>query len=222
MKNLKILKKFSNKIYIEKTDGTRKRIFPFRGLKGLRIKFSGENSTVVLKEPLGKFKNSKIKCANNCFVEIGASVKISGLFLSAEADRSTCIIGKKTSFNKNTLLLLNAEPNLKISFGEDCMVASNVIIRTSDAHAIRDIHSNKITNFGKDISIGNHCWIAMDATVLKGVTMADNVVVGSRSVVTKDCLTPNSIYAGSPAQLIKENVNWQRENPYLASQMDLK
>ena len=105
MKNLKILKKFSNKIYIEKTDGTRKRIFPFRGLKGLRIKFSGENSTVVLKEPLGKFKNSKIKCANNCFVEIGASVKISGLFLSAEADRSTCIIGKKTSFNKNTLLI---------------------------------------------------------------------------------------------------------------------
>lgn len=217
-----MFKKFSNKIYIENQDGTLRRIFPYRGLKGLRIKFSGENSTVILKEPIGKFKHSRINCGSNCLIKLGASVNMKNSEIFANADNNTCLIGDRCTFNKNSMLLLHTEPNLKISFGEDCMVASNVIIRTSDAHAIRDIHSNKITNYGKDINIGNHCWIAMDATVLKGVTIADNVVIGSRSVVTKDCLTPNSIYAGSPAQLIKENVNWQRENPYLASQMDLK
>ena len=216
-----MFKKFSNKIYIEKPDGTRKRIFPLRGIRGLRIKFSGINSTVVIKEPLGKLKNSRINCGNDCYVEIGSSVNMNKVSIFAIVDKSTCIIGDKCTFSGNDLLLFNAEPNLKITLGEDCMVAADVTIRTSDAHAIRDINTNEILNFGGDVSIGKHCWITKDVYILKGVTLADNLVIGTGSIVSKDCMVSNSIYAGIPAKLIKENVVWQRETPYKASQMDI-
>ena len=37
--------------------------------------------------------------------------------------------------------------------------------------------------------------------------------IGINSVVTKDCLQENGLYIGSPAKLIKENVNWDYEFP---------
>lgn len=54
------------------------------------------------------------------------------------------------------------------------------------------------------INIGNNVWIGMNSTVLPGITIGDDVVIGANSVVTHD-IPSNSIAAGNPCKIIKEN-----------------
>ncbi|MCH5330753.1 MAG: galactoside O-acetyltransferase, partial [Alistipes sp.] len=46
------------------------------------------------------------------------------------------------------------------------------------------------------------CWIGAGSTILPGVTVGENAVVGAGSVVTKD-VEDNTVVAGNPARLIK-------------------
>ncbi len=45
-------------------------------------------------------------------------------------------------------------------------------------------------------------WIGSNSTILPGVTVGDNAVIGARSVVTKD-IPENMIAVGSPARVIR-------------------
>lgn len=53
--------------------------------------------------------------------------------------------------------------------------------------------------------IGRCCFIGANAIVLPGVTIGDEVVVGSGAVVTKD-VPSNCIVAGNPARIIKQGI----------------
>ncbi|WP_325049140.1 DapH/DapD/GlmU-related protein [Alginatibacterium sediminis] len=53
------------------------------------------------------------------------------------------------------------------------------------------------------IQIGNSVWIGANVTICPGVSIADNVVVGAGSVVTKD-LPENCVCAGVPAKVIRK------------------
>ncbi len=94
-----------------------------------------------------------------------------------------------------------------IEFGEDCLLGGNVVVRDSDGHTIVEEH-NTHPNTGK-IKIGNHVWIANNVNILKNVTVADNSVVAYGSLVIKDVEIENSIYAGSPAKLVKQGIQWK-------------
>jgi len=52
------------------------------------------------------------------------------------------------------------------------------------------------------ITVGPNCWIGAGVTVLDGVTIGRDVVVGANSVVTRD-LTDFAIAAGSPAAVLR-------------------
>ena len=53
------------------------------------------------------------------------------------------------------------------------------------------------------IKIGDNVWLGMGVVVLPGVTIGDNVVVASNSVVTKN-LPDNVIAGGIPCKVLKE------------------
>ena len=55
---------------------------------------------------------------------------------------------------------------------------------------------------GKPITIGDNCWLGGHVTVLPGVTLGENVVVGAGSVVTKS-FGDNVVIVGNPARVIK-------------------
>ena len=57
---------------------------------------------------------------------------------------------------------------------------------------------------GYDITIGSGCFIGSRATILRGVTIGDNVIIGAGSIVTKD-LPDNVFAAGMPAKIISSN-----------------
>ena len=48
--------------------------------------------------------------------------------------------------------------------------------------------------------------------VLKNLKINKNIVVGAGSIVTKDLDIENSIYAGTPAKLIKSKIGWDRKH----------
>lgn len=54
-----------------------------------------------------------------------------------------------------------------------------------------------------EIEIGKNVWIGDRATILAGVHIGDNVVIGANSVVTHD-IPSNSMAAGVPAKVIKK------------------
>ena len=58
----------------------------------------------------------------------------------------------------------------------------------------------------KPVKIGNNVWIGANSTILKGVTIGDNSIVATRSVVTKD-IPANCIFGNEPAGLIKKEIH---------------
>ena len=54
--------------------------------------------------------------------------------------------------------------------------------------------------FGKPVTIGKNVWIGGNCTILPGVAIRDNAVIGAGSVVTKD-IPNDSIAIGNPARI---------------------
>lgn len=61
----------------------------------------------------------------------------------------------------------------------------------------------KKEHIGKPIFIGNNVQIGAGAIILPGLRIADNVIVGAGSVVTKD-VGPNCIVVGNPARMLRK------------------
>ncbi len=89
-----------------------------------------------------------------------------------------------------------------ISIGDDVFLTNNICFITHDGGTLlfRDrVPDLEIT---KPITIGNRVYIGVNTTILPGVTIGDNVVIGACSVITKD-IPANSVAAGNPARVIR-------------------
>ncbi len=90
----------------------------------------------------------------------------------------------------------------KVKIGDNCLIAPQVGIYTA-CHPIDRVTRVSGLELGKPITIGNDCWIGGHAVINPGVTLGDNVIVGSGAVVTKS-FPSNVIIAGNPAKIIKK------------------
>ena len=117
-------------------------------------------------------------------------------------------IGKNTTIEQAHLAV--AENASKLFIGKDCMISSNVRISTTDSHSIVDMLSGQRTNKASNVMIRNHVWIGYHVSINKGCNIGANAVVAGNSVVTKN-IPPNSITAGIPAKVVKENISWDRK-----------
>lgn len=103
---------------------------------------------------------------------------------------SSAQIGKKVKIGYWGLGIV-IHSNTKI--GDCCSISQNVTIGR---------------NFG-DINvpvIGNNVYIGAGSVIFGQITIGDNVIIGSNSVVNKD-IPSNTIVAGNPFKVIKENFN---------------
>ena len=94
-----------------------------------------------------------------------------------------------------------------MTFGNGCMLSDNIEIRTTDNHAIYDIESGERINPEQDINIGEHVWIGMGATILKGVSIADGCIIGAKSIITKSIDENNCCVVGY-SKIVRRNVKW--------------
>ena len=96
----------------------------------------------------------------------------------------------------------------EISFGDSCLLSWDILIMDTDFHSIID-KGGKMLNPNKSIIIGNNVWIGCRNTILKGVTIADNVVISAGSKITKNIDEPNVIVGGTDSQkILKRESLW--------------
>ncbi|MGG7662162.1 acyltransferase [Dyadobacter sp. BHUBP1] len=98
---------------------------------------------------------------------------------------------------------------LNIGFGDNCLLSWDTLIMDSDLHKIKNEVGSEI-NAPQPISIGDNVWIGCRCLILKGAKIPNNTIIGASSLVNKPLDKENSLYAGSPCKLIKENVSWER------------
>ena len=98
-----------------------------------------------------------------------------------------------------------SEPYL-IEIGNNTTVSFDVAFVTHDAgtRVLRNLATNEKEKqtviYGK-IVVGNNCFIGCRSTILPGVKIGDNVIIGAGSVVNRD-IPSNSVAAGVPCKVI--------------------
>lgn len=120
--------------------------------------------------------------------------------------------GSKVYINKGAVLELgsgyiNHNLNLscfdRITIGKGVVISENVTIRDNDDHSI----TGSANPMKLPIVIGNHVWIGMNVTILKGVTIGNGSIIAAGAVVTKD-VPENTLVGGVPAKVLKTDVSW--------------
>lgn len=79
-----------------------------------------------------------------------------------------------------------------ITIGEDTIVTRGVVVLSHDFSRRRTCETK----------IGARCFIGVNAIIMPGVTIGDEVIVGAGSVVTRD-VESGTLVAGNPARIIK-------------------
>jgi len=105
-----------------------------------------------------------------------------------------------------------------ISIGNDCLIGDFVSIMDCDFHDLDPATRRTGGGARSPITIGNNVWISTGATILKGVTIGDNSVVGARSVVTRS-IPANSVAAGNPAKIVRHLGQASIPRPSLAADL---
>jgi maltose O-acetyltransferase len=146
------------------------------------------------------------------FEDETAAKKIIDELLQAEHNDGYCVftpsfwcdygfnikVGKNFYSNHNLVILDCAE----VRFGDNVFIGPNCGFYTA-IHPIDAEQRKMEIEWAKPIKVGNDVWFGGSVTVLPGVTIGDNVVIGAGSVVVKDI--PSGVVAvGNPCKPIRK------------------
>jgi acetyltransferase-like isoleucine patch superfamily enzyme len=152
------------------------------------------NRYITKKDPfvgnIELYANSEINVEHTFFIHSGCDIMV---FKNAKLNLGSGYINRYAKIRCYS----------SITIGYDVAISENVSIWDSDAHAIK----GKEHLMTQPIVIGNHVWIGTNVTILKGVTIGDNAIIASGSIVTKD-IPAKCLAAGIPAKVIKQDVEW--------------
>ena len=88
-----------------------------------------------------------------------------------------------------------------MTIGDNAFIGPNVSLYTA-CHPLEADERNRCVEWAEPITIGNNVWMGGNVTILPGVSIGDNVVIGAGSVVTKS-FPGNCLIAGNPARVIR-------------------
>lgn len=177
-------------------------------LNKVDFNIKGKNNAIVIGAK-ARLKNCSITIiGDNCSLLIGGgSTIISNTTFWCQDDNSSIAVGEDFTMEGGEIAATEGET---ITIGTDCMFSNGIDIRNGDSHSIIDTSTNKRINKALPIIIGDHVWLTARVTILKGSVIPSNSIIGNSAIVGKTLEKENSIYAGIPAKLIKENINWDR------------
>lgn len=196
-----------NKIIVVDENNNKKVV---KSIKGLNIKFNGNNGVVTLHKPFANFNNFNINCGSNTNVTIESSKNyIFDLTIDCAIGNSNVNIGRDFSIVSGNFFV---DYNTELNIGDNCMFSYDVWIRTSDGHLVfNDGKYLGAINERHSLNIGDNCWVGLKTLILKNANLPNGTIVGSGAVVTKKFDTPNCAIGGNPAKVLKDNMTWSRD-----------
>lgn len=160
------------------------RIIPHVKGKGIVVIQMKENSTFFIKGDFIIGQGVRFYLSSNSTLTIGGKDKESGSGITADS-------------------LIMVYKNIQI--GKDFLCAWSNFISDSDWHSIEG------QSHHKDITIGDHVWIANNCSILKGTVINENSIIASHTKVANREFPKNSMIAGVPAKVIKTDIKWSRD-----------
>lgn len=159
---------------------------PVRGMKMPTCLRMGANTTLNVHDgPKTRYGKSAYNLCYGAYIEV-----INGGILTI--GQGACNVG---------LTIMCAK---EVTIGNGVRIGRNVSIRDYNGlHVI--VNSNYVNH--APVHIQDHVWLCTGCTILPGVTIGEGSVVAANAVVTKD-VPPHSLVAGSPARVIKSDVEW--------------
>lgn len=177
-------------------------------VKKCHISVSGSNNIIEFGEMSQIYGVGISICGDNNKIKIGKLNYLSGCSFALEDSDNQILTGDHTYIYNNTEIA--AMEGTKIVMGEDCLLSSDVVMRTGDSHRIESVADRQRLNFSKDIMLGKHVWIGKRAMLMKGCTVKDGCIIAAGGVVTSKCKAgENTVVGGNPASVLKENCTWQ-------------
>jgi acetyltransferase-like isoleucine patch superfamily enzyme len=110
--------------------------------------------------------------------------------------------GGKLEIGDRTMVNYGADiaATCSVIIGRDCLVGTHVIILDNGFH---DLVNKLEMPKAKPVSIGDRVWIGNRVTILPGVEIGHDAVVGAGAVVTTK-VPARSVVAGNPARLVRQ------------------
>lgn len=98
----------------------------------------------------------------------------------------------------------------KVSFGDNVFIGPNCTFTTA-GHPLDTKRRNEGLEYAHPISVGDNVWFGANVTVLPGVTIGSDVVIGAGSLVNKDI--PSGVLAfGKPCKVYRKITKDDLEN----------
>jgi acetyltransferase-like isoleucine patch superfamily enzyme len=119
------------------------------------------------------------------------------------------------TLNRNAVISIGADSGISggsicaashVEIGNECLLGANVLISDTDFHPIKPRKRRFNTDLEDiataPVTVESNVFIGSNATLLKGVRVGKNSVVGANAVVTKS-FAENSIIVGNPGRSIR-------------------
>lgn len=142
-----------------------------------------------------RFYSSTIQIGRNCVFRSDHTSNLIGVnhkcIISTHHRTARIIIGDNCGFSGVTVGAAN-----EIVIGNNVLIGANAIITDFDWH------SDRSNTSPQPVIIHDNVWIGVNSTVLKGVTIGKNSIIGANSLVVKD-IPENVVAGGVPCRVLK-------------------
>jgi acetyltransferase-like isoleucine patch superfamily enzyme len=90
-----------------------------------------------------------------------------------------------------------------VEIGRECIVADRVMLIDFDHGVVESERPIRLQGiYKRDVRVGHNVWMGYGACILRGVSVGDNAIIGTSSVLTRD-VPENAVVAGVPARVIR-------------------
>ena len=138
-------------------------------------------------------RNTRLSFSKTSHVAFGAHLVSNGRLVIVVGPNACLTVGERTYFNEGSMIsCLEA-----VSIGRGCRFGPNVRIFDND-HRFSAKHGVSQEHITAPVTIGAHCWLGANVTVLRGTQIGDNCVIGA------GCVVKGSIPAGSLVTQLRE------------------
>lgn len=159
-------------------------------------------------------------------IDLGKGSSFRGRVIFYKTRNSKIFIGKNCRFNSSSLfnfrglrnpcIIQTGKPGSVIRIGDNCgfssvsivcdkkvLIGNNVLCGANVIIGDRNDHEDRYVKPPRSIVIEDNVWIGMNCTIMGGVRISRNSIIGANALVTKD-VPAFEVWGGIPAKFIKK------------------